>query len=213
MTGRSRRRRLVLVGTAAATIGLAACGDDDPTLSGSGDQGAPAEDGPALEHIHGLGINPADKRLFIATHNGLFSAVDGETSPKQVGTSNQDIMGFSVVGRNRFIGSGHPGVDQDLPPSLGLIESRDGGKTWNNISLLGQADFHVLESSGGKIYGFDGTQARLMVSSDGGRRWQERAHPPACSGSRLTQATTRGPWLRRRRASSSPPTKARAGGR
>lgn len=40
-----------------------------------------------------------------------------------------------------------------------------------NVSLLGDADFHVLESSGPRVYGFDGTQGR-------GHSWQQRT-PPA----------------------------------
>jgi hypothetical protein len=110
------------------------------------------EGAPARAHSHGLGINPADGRLFIATHNGLFAAAEGETTPKQVGTSTQDVMGFSVVGPDRFVGSGHPSLDQDAPPNLGLIESRDGDKSWKTISLLGEADLHVLQAAGGRVW-------------------------------------------------------------
>ncbi len=166
----------------AAVSLLAACGDDDSTPAGGSAEGAAAEQGPALEHIHGLGMNPADGRLFIATHNGLFAAARDQTRPEQVGETEQDIMGFSVVGADRFIGSGHPGPGQDLPGNLGLIESRDAGKTWKTVSLLGEADFHVLEHSGDRIYGFDGTQGRLMVSGDGGRNWQQRKPPAGVFG-------------------------------
>jgi photosystem II stability/assembly factor-like uncharacterized protein len=109
-------------------------------------------------------------------------------------------MGFSVVDQGRFLGSGHPDATQDLPPNLGLIESRDGGRTWRNISLQGEADFHVLESAGRRVYGFDGTQSRLMVSSDGGRSWNQRTPPAAMFGlaidpasrDRVVAATERG---------------------
>ena len=164
----------------AISTALAACGEDDPTLSAGED--APVEESPALEHIHGLGVNPSDGRLFVATHDGLFAAAEGETRPQKIGNSGQDIMGFSVVGPDHFIGSGHPGVDQDLPSNLGLIESRDGGETWKKVSLLGEADFHVLEHSGGKIYGFDGNRGRLLTSSDGGRNWAERTPPAGVFG-------------------------------
>jgi photosystem II stability/assembly factor-like uncharacterized protein len=178
----SRRRSFPLLTVLVAAVSLAACGADDPTLDGEVGQATETDSSPALQHIHGLGVNPTDGRLFIATHNGLFTAADGETTPRQVGQSAQDIMGFSVVGPNRFIGSGHPAADQNLPPHLGLIESRDGGKTWKNVSLLGEADFHVLESGGSDVYGFDGTQGRLMVSGDGGRNWQQRTPPAGVFG-------------------------------
>ena len=185
MTSSARvvRRLLAALALLAATSLLVACGDDDSTSASAGGEDAAAhEPGPALEHIHGLGINPADGRLFIATHNGLFAAARDQTRPEQVGETEQDIMGFSVVGADHFIGSGHPGPDQDLPGNLGLIESRDAGKTWKNVSLLGDADFHVLEHSGDRIYGFDGTQGRLMVSRDGGRKWDERKPPAGVFG-------------------------------
>jgi len=172
-----------LVALLAAVV-LGACGGDDaapaPAPGANGD--VAVEQAPALQHIHGLGVDPADGRLLIATHNGLFAAAEGETTPRQVGTSDRDIMGFSVVGPNRFIGSGHPGSERDLPPSLGLVESRDGGRTWRSVSLLGEADFHVLESSGNTIYGFDGSQGRLMVSANAGRSWQRRTPPAGVFG-------------------------------
>ncbi len=195
-----KRRLPAAFAPLAATTVLAACGGDDPTLAGGDAESASLQEGSALEHIHGLGINPADGQLFIATHNGLFTASEGDTTPSKVGETTQDIMGFSVTGANRFIGSGHPALDQNLPPHLGLIESRDGGKTWKNISLLGDADFHVLESAGNRVYGFDGTQGRLMVSSDGGRNWQQRTPPAGVFGlaidpdnsSRVVASTERG---------------------
>jgi hypothetical protein len=183
----------------AVTVALALLGcGDDATVSG-GQSGSSSDAGdPGLLHIHGLGVE--GDTLFIATHTGLFVAPQGQTKARRLGDSRQDIMGFSVVEEGRFIGSGHPDATQDLPPNLGLIESRDGGKTWKNISLQGEADFHVLESAGPRVYGFDGTQGRLMVSSDSGRSWDQRTPPAAmfglaidpASADRLVAATERG---------------------
>jgi photosystem II stability/assembly factor-like uncharacterized protein len=86
-------------------------------------------------------------------------------------------MGFTVAGPDRFLASGHPDARQDLPWLLGLIESSDGGESWEPISLLGEADFHVLRSAGGRAYGYDVTNDRLLVSDDGGRTWDEARRP------------------------------------
>lgn len=136
---------------------------------------------PGPIHVHGLGLNPADNALYIATHTGLYRAGAGQTKAERVGELYQDTMGFSVAGPNRFIGSGHPDLRQaqreSLPPHLGLIESTDGGKTWERISLLGEADFHVLRFAGSRVYGYDATNGRIMISGDRGRTWAERRPP------------------------------------
>lgn len=157
---------------------IAACGGDDPVVEPAEQQRA--DETASLQHIHGLGVAPSSGTLYVATHSGLFQAAAREPRLERIGDSAQDIMGFSVVGADRFIGSGHPDpTDSSSPPNLGLIESRDGGRTWKNISLLGEADFHVLQSSGERVYGYDGTQGRLMVSRDGGRKWIQRRPPAA----------------------------------
>lgn len=158
----------------AVALGLGACGDDQPSES--------ASSGGEASHIHGLGVDPRDGTLFIATHHGLFAAREGERRAQRFGDSRQDIMGFSVVGPGHFIGSGHPAPDQDLPANLGLIRSQDGGRSWDSVSLSAEADFHALESSGERIYGFDGTHGRLMVSDDGGASWAQRSPPAAMFG-------------------------------
>jgi hypothetical protein len=171
-------RPTTTLAAAVLSLLLAACGGDDPSVESAEEQ--PSGETESVHHIHGLGVGPESGTLYVATHNGLFRASKGQQQPRRIGDSSQDIMGFSVVGPDRFIGSGHPDpADTSSPPNLGLIESRDGGKTWQSVSLLGEADFHVLRSSGERIYGYDGTQGRLMVSSDGGREWTQRTPPAA----------------------------------
>ncbi len=81
-------------------------------------------------HVHGLGINQADGSLFIVTHTGLFRVGKDSRKAVRIADRYQDTMGFSIVGPNRFLGSGHPDArEQKLPPLLGLIESTDAGKT------------------------------------------------------------------------------------
>ena len=124
-------------------------------------------------HVHGLGVNPGDGALYIATHTGMWRVSRGAVKPEPVGDSRQDTMGFTVAGRDHFLGSGHPD-SFDQPPLLGLVESLDGGATWKAVSLAGEADFHVLRAVGKRLYGYDVTHERLMTSRDGGKTWTER---------------------------------------
>jgi hypothetical protein len=150
--------------------------------SGGGDRAASpsqavAQD-PGVVHVHGLGINPKDGALFAATHTGLF--VVGAGTDTRVTERLQDTMGFTVVGPDHFLGSGHPDFrdpqlyDPNKRPLLGLTESRDAGRSWQPLSLLGEADFHALQVAHGLVYGYDATGQRFMASADR-RRWQVRS--------------------------------------
>ena len=157
----------VLLAVAATTL-LAGCASGTGTQSGS-DDAQPAE----MEHIHGLGIDPADGTLYAGTHYGLFR-IPASGQPSLVGDHVQDFMGFTVVGPNHFLASGHPGEGQGGPSSLGLIESTDAGKTWQALSLSGEADFHSLDSVDGTIYGLNAMTGQLLTSTDG-RTWDVRS--------------------------------------
>jgi hypothetical protein len=138
-------------------------------------------DDPGPIHVHGLGINPNDGALFIATHTGLFRLGAEEKEAVRVADRYQDTMGFTVVGPDRFLGSGHPDGREDLPPFLGLIESSDAGESWQSISLQGEADFHALEARGDRVYGFgydwESRDPQFLVSSDAGESWEPREFP------------------------------------
>jgi photosystem II stability/assembly factor-like uncharacterized protein len=173
---RARRRgrpRLVVVLAGAATVTAAAAfvvarvQDDEAA--------APA----TISHVHGLGLNPADGRLYVATHFGVF-ALDEDGKATRVGTTAQDTMGFTVAGPNHFYASGHPEFTDYKPrsvddrPLLGLIESRDAGKSWTTLSLSGQADFHGLATAHDQVFAWNATTKKFMVSGDG-RRWETRS--------------------------------------
>jgi hypothetical protein len=172
---------LAAVSVGLAAVSLGACGDSgqDSRVARpvDGDQST-SPTGADFHHVHGLGVNPKDGALFIATHSGLFRAPRGGTSARRVGDSRRDVMGFTVVGPDRFLGSGHPDPGAGGPPNLGLISTRRAGTEWEQVSLRGQADFHVLRSAGQTVYGFDGLTGTLMTSRDGGRSWRERQPPP-----------------------------------
>ena len=171
-------------GTLVLILGLVAgCGGGDDSTQPTSQR---PDDGPTFEdpgpiHVHGLGINPKDGALLVATHTGLFRAPEGEQTAKRVAGRFQDTMGFTVVGPNTFLGSGHPDAREDLPPFLGLIRSTDAGRSWKEVSLMGKSDFHVLEASGKRVYGFGSNyetrEAEFLVSGDGGESWDKRSPP------------------------------------
>lgn len=123
---------------------------------------------PGVSHVHGLGIDPADGTLYVATHYGTFR-IPTQGPAQRVGASYQDTMGFTGAGAHDFLGSGHPdlaGARAGQPRLLGLIESRDGGVTWASLSLPGGADFHALAYAHDTVYGWDVSTGRFMVSTN-----------------------------------------------
>ena len=168
-----------------AVLALAACGGGggpaaDVTTApatGAADEAAAAND-PGPLHVHGLGPAP-DGGLYVATHTGLFRVVDGGL--ERIGSTVQDLMGFTVADEETLLASGHPDPEaaaaEGLPPHLGLFRSPDGGETWETVSLPGEADFHALRAYGELLYGFDASNGRLLASTDGGDTWEERELP------------------------------------
>ena len=163
MTIRAHPPKAVILRSSAAfllTLVLtltAGCGDQEPGHSPS----------PFL-HVHGLGVNPADQKLYAATHSGVFAIENG--SARLIANRRQDTMGFTVVGPDQFLGSGHP-ASLDEPDPLGLIKSDDAARTWSTVAFAGEEDFHAIDSVGSRIYAYSAGRAALLLSRDGGSTW------------------------------------------
>lgn len=126
---------------------------------------APARSQDALRevhHIHGLAIDSRDPGvLYVATHTGLVR-VGPDGALGWVGAHRFDLMGFTAPpGKPGLVyASGHPDLQTyrlDGVGNLGLLVSRDGGRSWQSVALKGQADFHAMAWSprdGGQIYGW-----------------------------------------------------------
>ena len=124
-------------------------------------------------HVHGLAVDDVSGALYAATHLGLFR-IDGARTAVRVSKEGPDLMGFTAVGPGHFLASGHPDQHGDGPANLGLIESTDGGVTWQTMSLSGAADFHGLRGAHGAVYGYNSTDGAFMVSTDR-RTWERRS--------------------------------------
>lgn len=107
---------------------------------------APAHAGEpvTLMHVHGLSYSADGKQLLIPSHHGLAVFEDGRWS-KAAGPTH-DYMGYSAT-RDALYSSGHPAPGSGLTNPFGLIKSRDGGKTWQQLGLTGESDFHTLATS------------------------------------------------------------------
>lgn len=171
-------RRIAAAATAiASALLLAGCGGNGEAAPEQF-TGVPLEEqDPGAVHVHGLGFDSDRGTLYLATHTGMFELRKGAARATRIGDSRQDTMGFTLVRPSLFYGSGHPDARDELPPYLGLITSTDRGRTWSPVSLLGEADFHVLRARGTTIYGFDAGNGRLLASTDSGRTWTTRQAP------------------------------------
>lgn len=155
----SLRLRWALAAGAIAL--LAGCAAEDSPVAPD----AATADAEAMSHVHGLGVDPGDGTLYAATHFGVFRVSD-DSSITRVADRWQDTMAFTVVGPRHFLGSGHPDLREDLPSHLGLIESLDAAESWSVLSLGGEADFHALDASGDRTYGYDATSGAVMTTTD-----------------------------------------------
>ncbi|MDT9698390.1 exo-alpha-sialidase [Streptomyces sp. P17] len=144
-----------------------------------------------MSHIHGLGLDPADQRLYVATHEGVYTP-DAEGEPELVGDSKDDFMGFPVAGDKTFYASGHPtsggnkarqehrpGQDLEVPVPVRRVR-------------LPRSDF-----ADGTVYGYDATNG-LVRTTKNGLSWRDGAQLEALDiavspkDSGLVLATTAG---------------------
>lgn len=164
-------RLLRALGAVGVLLLSTGCGDE-----ASAPRGGDVSDVSALAHVHGLGVDPGDGSLYAATHLGVFQISEGGEL-NRVADRWQDTMAFTVVGPGHFLGSGHPDLSEDLPTHLGLIESVDAAESWSILSLGGEADFHALDVSGTRIYGYDATTGQILTSTDR-ESWEAIASAP-----------------------------------
>jgi hypothetical protein len=115
-----------------------------------------------VHHIHGLSFDRrAPGALLVATHTGLVRIRPG-ANPEWVGANRFDLMGFTALPGNpgTLYASGHPDLvtyRREGHGNLGLLVSRDDGRTWEGVALKGQTDFHALTYSpggGGELFGW-----------------------------------------------------------
>ncbi|MGH8352145.1 MAG: F510_1955 family glycosylhydrolase [Pseudomonas sp.] len=161
---RQTLRRVIPLGLLTAFTFLAAC--SDPTVT--------------LKHVHGLAFSPDGQALSIPSHHGLAVYSAGRWS-KAPGPEH-DYMGFSVT-RQAIYSSGHPAPGSGLTNPFGLIKSSDGGKTWQQLGLQGESDFHLLASGfdSGALYVYNAhpnsrmSSPGLYSSLNDGVNWQRAA--------------------------------------
>jgi photosystem II stability/assembly factor-like uncharacterized protein len=115
-----------------------------------------------VHHIHGLAFDRSDPAiLYVATHTGLVR-IGGDGVPDSVSAQRFDFMGFTGHPRDGALmfASGHPDIptyQRERVGNLGLLQSRDRGRTWQSVALSGRADFHALTYSpaeGGVLFGW-----------------------------------------------------------
>ncbi|GGZ73235.1 MULTISPECIES: F510_1955 family glycosylhydrolase [Streptomyces] len=162
----NKRPAAVAATALALALTLAACSVSGDSADSAGTS---AGSGTAVSHIHGLGLDPADQRLYVATHEGVYTP-DTKGDPELVGDNKDDFMGFTVAGDKTFYASGHPVSGGNK----GLIKSTDAGETWKAMSLSGESDFHALDFAHGTVYGYDATNGLVRTSTDG-KSWKDGA--------------------------------------
>lgn len=193
-----RNRTILTVVSSLATVALVACAGPAPTTQepvqdssaaapssspspvASTAASTPPEEAAEpvsatgmAEHIHNLAYDGA--RLLIGTHQGLWSQEAG-TSPDQISREPFDVMGLTRDG-DRWLASGHPGQGMNAPADLGLMQSTDRGRTWDEVSLSGEVDFHRLVTSGTVVVGVNAHDGRVLRSEDGGATWADLGTP------------------------------------
>jgi photosystem II stability/assembly factor-like uncharacterized protein len=131
-----------------------------------------------LSHIHGIAASTqGGGALYLATHEGLFLA-QKDGNAKRLSKTRDDLMSLAVhpTENEVLFASGHP----PQGGNLGLIESRDGGQTWQQVYRGGDraVDFHALTVSPADPKVLYGQFDTIRTSNDSGRTWTKHPRVP-----------------------------------
>lgn len=144
--------RLAAVGVGAVL--LAGCATESRPLAFS-----------ELSHVHNVATS--GEEILLASHHGLHVWEGGGWVLRG---DDFDVMALTEHDGVLYA-SGHPGASQKLPDPLGLLVSSDAGATWQEQSLLGEVDFHLLSVSDAAIFGVAANYGAVIRSLDGGQTW------------------------------------------
>lgn len=116
-------------------------------------------------HIHGIGFDSENQRLYLASHFGLF-ALEGDQM-HQVGSERSDLMGFALNPQDpsEIFASGHP----QGGGNLGVLHSVDEGVNFEQIftGAAGEVvDFHGMTISAAEPDRFYGVFMGQIYRSD-----------------------------------------------
>ncbi len=164
----------------------AGCGQGDASRAGGAPSSRLVDFTQAPPWVNALDIDPATRDFLLTTNRGFYrigrdsgrvqtvrGTVHAGTESAPVGT----FLELAATGPGRLVGSGHPDREGPLPSFLGVIGSRDGGRTWRVISRLGKADLHKIVLKHDRLYAYDAVTGALLVSRDGGVRFSEQFTP------------------------------------
>ncbi len=150
-----------------------ACGNGaGETVAGAGD----------LRHIHDFALDN-DGTLLVASHTGLYRIEDLDRAVL-VGNEQHDLMAMTQADSGDLTASGHPDLRllqeyrvEGKDPHLGIIVSVDMGRTWEQRSLLGDADFHAFAATPEGLYAAESTGGKVWYQSGDGP-WEPRGQAP-----------------------------------
>ncbi len=180
-----------------AAAAIAACGGSEQPRAAPAETATPtmesvaeptASPGSAANAFIGsIAVDPRSGVVYLGTAMGMFRVEKPAATPRRVAGTLATPGGEGTVSSNLFVraagpgellASGHP-EGGPLPENLGLIRSRDGGKTWSPVAQLGESDFHLLDLSRSRVVAVEAEGADVLVSDDGGRSFEKRPPPSA----------------------------------
>ncbi|MFQ5657762.1 MAG: WD40/YVTN/BNR-like repeat-containing protein [Candidatus Methylomirabilales bacterium] len=124
-----------------------------------------------MDHVHALVMPPGSHTLFLGTHNGLLTSKDeGQTwvtVPLPKAPKGIDVMTLVADPSN-------PQVLYAGTHERGVLRSRDGGKTWEDVNTgLGGRDVHAMTINPNlpKVLHAWVVDKGLYRTTDGGETW------------------------------------------
>jgi hypothetical protein len=130
-----------------------------------------------VEHIHGIGYAGNLPGISVATHKGLKIYRNGKWLEAE--KQQHDYMGFQAT-KDGFFASGHPDPGSKLKNPLGLIKSKDGGRSFDTLAFYGETDFHSMSAgyNNGAVYVYNEKpnsklKTGFYYSTDNGNTWEQ----------------------------------------